>query len=140
VLRRLDHAAIFAMIAGTYTPFIILGLDGAWRIGMTIAVWAIAAAGIAVKLFAPAQRSTALSTLLYLVFGWMGIVAIEPLLHNLSPAVLILLGVGGGLYSVGVVFHALQRMPYQNAIWHGFVLAAAMVHFAAVSGMVAAAG
>jgi hemolysin III len=70
----------------------------------------------------------------------MGIVAVEPLLHGLSPAVLILLAVGGGLYSVGVAFHALQRMPYQNAIWHGFVLAAAMVHFAAVSGMVAAAG
>lgn len=140
VLRRFDHAAIFAMIAGTYTPFVILGLDGGWRIGMMIAVWAIAALGIGVKLFAPAQRSTRISTVLYLVFGWVGIVAIEPLLHSLSPAVLILLAVGGGLYSVGVVFHALQRMPYQNAIWHGFVLAAAMVHFAAVSGMVAAAG
>jgi hemolysin III len=80
------------------------------------------------------------SAVLYLVFGWIGIVAIEPLLHNLSPTVLILLAVGGGLYSIGVVFHALQRLPYQNAIWHGFVLAAAVVHFAAVSGMVAAAG
>jgi hemolysin III len=140
ILRRLDHAAIFAMIAGTYTPFTVLGLEGGWRIGMTIAVWAMAAVGIAVKLFAPAHRSTRISTALYLVFGWMGIVAIEPLLRGLSPAVLILLAVGGGLYSVGVVFHALQRMPYQNAIWHGFVLAAAMVHFAAVSGMVAVAG
>ncbi len=140
ILRRLDHAAIFAMIAGTYTPFTILGLEGGWRIGMTIAVWSLAAIGIAVKLFAPAHRSTRISTVLYLAFGWMGIVAIEPLLQGLSPAVLILLAVGGGLYSVGVVFHALQRMPYQNAIWHAFVLAAAMVHFAAVSGMVAAAG
>jgi hemolysin III len=140
ILRRLDHAAIFAMIAGTYTPFTILGLEGGWRIGMTIAVWALAAIGIAVKLFAPAQRSTRVSAALYLALGWMGIVAIEPLLHGLNPTVLILLAVGGALYSVGVVFHALQRMPYQNAIWHAFVLAAAMVHFAAVSGMVASAG
>jgi hemolysin III len=140
ILRRLDHAAIFAMIAGTYTPFTILGLEGGWRIGMTIAVWTLAGVGIAVKLFAPAQRSTRISTALYLALGWMGIVAIEPLLHGVNPGVLILIAVGGGLYSVGVVFHALQRMPYQNAIWHGFVLAAATVHFAAVSGMVAAAG
>ncbi len=140
ILRRLDHAAIFAMIAGTYTPFTILGLEGGWRIGMTVAVWAIAALGIAVKLFAPPDRSTRISTVLYLVFGWIGIIAIEPLLHGVSPMVLILLAVGGGLYSIGVIFHALQRMPYQNAIWHAFVLAAAMVHFAAVSGMVAAAG
>ncbi|HET7714066.1 MAG TPA: hemolysin III family protein, partial [Bauldia sp.] len=97
VLRRLDHAAIFVMIAGTYTPFTILGLEGGWRIGMTIAVWAIAAAGIAVKLFAPAHRSTRISTLAYLVFGWIGIIAIEPLLHSVSPGVLILLAIGGGL-------------------------------------------
>jgi hemolysin III len=140
ILRRLDHAAIFAMIAGTYTPFTILGLDGGWRIGMTVAVWALAGVGIAVKLFAPAQRSTRISTALYLALGWMGIIAIEPLLHSVSPTVLILIAVGGGIYSLGVVFHLLQRMPYQNAIWHGFVLAAAVVHFAAVSGMVAAAG
>jgi hemolysin III len=140
LLQRFDHAAIFAMIAGTYTPFTILGLEGGWRIGMTVAVWALAGVGIAVKLFAPARRSTRISTALYLALGWMGVVAIEPLLHGVSPAVLILIAIGGGLYSVGVVFHALQRMPYQNAIWHAFVLAAAMVHFAAVSGMVAAAG
>jgi hemolysin III len=140
VLRRLDHAAIFVMIAGTYTPFTILGLDGPWRVGMTIAVWAVAAAGVAVKLLAPASRSTRISTVLYLAFGWMGLVAIDPLLRGLSPAVLILIAVGGALYSIGVVFHALHRLPYQNAIWHAFVLAAAMVHFAAVSGMVAAAG
>ena len=128
------------MMDGTYTPFTILGLDGGWRIGMTVAVWALAGVGIAVKLFAPAQRSTRISTALYLALGWMGIIAIEPLLHSVSPTVLILIAVGGGIYSLGVVFHLLQRCPYQNAIWHAFVLAAAVVHFAAVSGMVAAAG
>jgi hemolysin III len=139
IFRRLDHAAIFVMIAGTYTPFTILGLDGTWRIAMTASVWTIAAIGVAVKLLAPAHRSTRISTALYLVFGWLGLVAVEPLLHGLSTAVLILLAVGGGIYTIGIAFHALQRMPYQNAIWHGFVLAAAIVHFAAVSGVVAAA-
>ncbi len=139
LLRRFDHAAIFAMIAGTYTPFTILVLGGAWRIWMTVAVWTIAAVGIGIKLFAPARRSTRVSTILYLAFGWMGIIAIGPLLDTLSPGLLVLLGIGAALYSLGTIFHALQKMPYQNAIWHAFVLAAAMAHFAAVSGVVLAA-
>jgi hemolysin III len=138
ILRRLDHAAIFLMIAGTYTPFTINGLTGAWSIAMTATVWSLAGLGIAMKLFAPLERSTFYSTILYLSFGWIGLIAIGPLLRGLSVPVLILLGVGGLLYSVGVVFHALQRLPYQNAIWHGFVLAAAAAHFAAVSGIVLA--
>lgn len=138
-LRRLDHAAIFAMIAGTYTPFTILALDDGWRIGMTVVVWGLASIGIAVKLFAPTQRSTRISAFLYLALGWIGVVALGPFLRNLSPLVLILLGIGGGLYSFGVVFHALERLPYQNAIWHAFVLAAAIVHFAAVYSVVTVA-
>jgi hemolysin III len=127
------------MIAGTYTPFTILGLEGGWRIGMTIAVWSLAAIGIAVKLFGATTRSTKVSAALYLVFGWMGIIAIEPLLRSVDPIALILIAIGGGLYSFGVVFHATERMPYQNAIWHAFVLAAAIVHFAAVAEIVTAA-
>lgn len=139
LLRRLDHAAIFVMIAGTYTPFTILGLQGGWRIGMTIAVWSLAAIGIAVKLFGATTRSTKVSAALYLVFGWMGIIAIEPLLRSVDPIALILVAIGGGLYSFGVVFHATEQMHYQNAIWHAFVLAAAIVHFAAVAEIVTAA-
>ena len=81
----------------------------------------------------------ALSMALYLALGWIGLIAIEPLLRSAGPAVLILIAIGGVIYSIGVIFHRWHRLPYQNAIWHGFVLAAAMVHFAAVSGMVAAA-
>jgi hemolysin III len=138
LLRRLDHAAIFVMIAGTYTPFTILGLEGGWRIWMTVLVWGIAAIGVGIKLFAPVKRSTRLSTILYLAFGWVGVIAIGPLLRGVGPPALILLAVGGALYTLGTIFHALQRMPYQNAIWHGFVLAAAAAHFAAVTEMVSA--
>lgn len=140
LLRRFDHAAIFAMIAGTYTPFTILGLDGVWAIGMTAAVWAIAALGIAIKLLTPAERFPVASTLLYLAFGWVGLIAIGPFLEALSTPVLILLGIGGALYSVGTVFHGLQQMPFQRAIWHGFVVAAAAVHFTAVLDFAALSG
>lgn len=138
LLRRLDHASIFLMIAGTYTPFTVNGLTGAWSIAMTTLVWTLAGIGVALKLFAPLHRSTFYSAILYLAFGWVGLIAIQPFLNGLSVPVLILLGVGGLLYSIGVVFHALQRLPYQNAIWHGFVLAGAAAHFAAVVGIVLA--
>jgi hemolysin III len=132
-LRRLDHAAIFAMIAGTYTPF-TLKLERGWAEGFTVAVWALAAAGIAVKLMrpGPAARRHAISVALYLALGWIGLLALGPFTASLGPATLLLLAVGGALYTGGVVFHLWQRLPYQNAIWHGFVLVAAGVHYAAV--------
>jgi hemolysin III len=140
-LRRLDHAAIFAMIAGTYTPF-TLKLERAWALGLTAAIWALAAAGIAAKLARPRLRIGplrigpnglhAISVALYLALGWIGLLAIGPFMASLGAPTLALLAVGGALYTAGVVFHLWQRLPYQNAIWHGFVLAAAGVHYAAV--------
>jgi hemolysin III len=132
-LRRLDHAAIFAMIAGTYTPF-TLKLERGWAEGLTAAVWALAAAGIAVKLLrpGPAARRHAISVALYLALGWIGLLALGPFTASLGTATLLLLAVGGALYTGGVIFHLWQRLPYQNAIWHGFVLVAAGVHYAAV--------
>ena len=131
-LRRLDHAAIFAMIAGTYTPF-TLKLERGWAIGLTSAVWALAAAGIAFKLLQlrPA-RLHFLSVALYLALGWIGLLALGPFTASLATDTLVLLAIGGALYTAGVVFHLWQRLPYQNAIWHGFVLVAAGVHYAAV--------
>jgi len=136
-LRRLEHAAIFAMIAGTYTPF-TLKLERGWAEGLTAAVWALAALGIAVKLARPrfaerhAGRLHAISVALYLALGWIGLLALGPFTASLDEDTLVLLAVGGGLYTAGVVFHLWQRLPYQNAIWHGFVLVAAGVHYAAV--------
>lgn len=134
-LRRFDHAAIFAMIAGTYTPFTLLGLKGAWSISLTAVIWAVAAIGIAIKLLNP-QRIETVSIGLYLALGWIGVVAAGPFMAAFDPVTLSLLAAGGILYSSGVVFHLWHRLPYQNAIWHGFVLAAAAVHYAAVVGVV----
>jgi hemolysin III len=130
-LRRCDHAAIFVMIAGTYTPFTVLRLDGAWSWGLTSAVWLIAAAGMLVKLSKGCDvRYVAIAP--YLLLGWVGIIAIDPLFRSLGWQTLALIAVGGALYSIGVLFHVWTRLPFQNAIWHGFVLAAASFHFAAV--------
>jgi hemolysin III len=133
-LQRFDHAAIFAMIASSYTPFTRL-LEPGWAIGLTASVWGIAGAGIAGKLSRPRGGGAprrAFSVLLYLALGWMGLIAIKPLMASLAWQTLLLIGIGGAIYSTGVIFHLWSRLPYQNAIWHGFVLAAAGVHYAAV--------
>jgi len=130
-LRRFDHAAIFAMIAGTYTPFTILGLQGGWSAGLTIGIWSVAAIGIALKLWQP-RRIEAISVALYLGLGWIGLIALHPFAVSLDTATLALLATGGILYSVGVVFHLWRRLPFHNAIWHGFVLVAAGIHYFAV--------
>lgn len=135
ILRRFDHAAIFLMIAGTYTPFILLKVNNAWGLGLLAVVWTMAAIGIAIKLFLP-RFLDGLSTALYLVQGWAVLAAWEPLHAALPAGILTLLMVGGVLYTVGVVFHLWNRLPYQNAIWHGFVLSAASCHYAAVIGVV----
>jgi hemolysin III len=131
VMRRLDHAAIFLMIAGTYTPFILIKMNNAWGLSLLAVVWIMAAIGIAIKLFAP-RFLEGLLTALYLVQGWAVIAAWEPLMSAMPGRVLTLLMVGGVLYTIGVVFHLWERLPYQNAIWHGFVLSAASCHYAAV--------
>jgi hemolysin III len=133
-LQRFDHAAIFAMIAGTYTPFTRL-LETGWAVGLTASVWGVAGAGIAGKLWRPRGGGAlrrAFSVGLYLALGWIGLIAIEPIVTSLAGSTLLLITVGGVIYSAGVVFHLWHRLAYQNAIWHGFVLAAACVHYAAV--------
>lgn len=136
VFRRLDHAAIFVMIAGTYTPFALIAIGGAWGLGLLAFVWSVALCGVLVKLFWP-RRLERLSVAAYLLLGWSIVVALDPLLGAVSAAGLLLLGIGGLLYSLGVVFHLWHRLPYQNAIWHALVLAAAACHFSAVLGEVA---
>lgn len=130
-LRRCDHAAIFVMIAGSYTPFTLLRLEGAWSWGLTTAVWSIAALGALIKLCRRCDLRYA-SVAPYLLLGWIGLIAIDPLFRSLGWDTLGLIGLGGALYVIGVGFHVWDRLPFQNAIWHGFVLAAASVHYAAV--------
>jgi hemolysin III len=131
VFRRLDHAAIFIMIAGTYTPFALMKMDAKWGFILLAVVWTMAAIGVAIKLFLP-RYLEGVTTGLYLVQGWAVVVAWHPLVSAVPGHVAFLLMLGGVLYTVGVVFHLWERLPFQNAIWHGFVLVAASVHFAAV--------
>jgi hemolysin III len=135
VFRRLDHAAIFLMIAGTYTPFVLIKMNNAWGLGLLAVVWTIALIGILIKLVVPRFLEGA-TVGLYLVQGWAIVAAWHPLVTAVPAWVAIMLGIGGLLYTIGVVFHLWERLPYQNAIWHGFVLTAASCHYAAVLGVV----
>lgn len=129
--RRLDHAAIFIMIAGSYTPLALVVIGGSWGYGLLAFVWTVALAGAAMKLCYP-LRYDGLSVIAYLLLGWSMVVAFEPLLNNASTTGLVLLITGGALYSLGVIFHLWEKLPYQTAIWHIFVLAAAACHFSAI--------
>jgi hemolysin III len=130
-LRRLDHAAIFLMIAGTYTPFTTCRLHGVWAIGMTTAVWIGAVTGAVLKLICP-HRVEKVSTVVYLALGWIILVGIRPLLSSIDVQTAVLIGVGGVLYTIGTVFYLWRALPFHNVIWHSFVLVAASCHYAAI--------
>jgi hemolysin III len=131
VLRRFDHSAIYLMIAGTYTPFVGQLKDGVASAGLLLGVWLTAIIGVALKLLMPGRFDrTAIA--LYLILGWSCVVAYGPISAALPNASLWLLVAGGVLYSIGVIFHAWRKLRFHNAIWHGFVLAAACCHYSAV--------
>lgn len=129
LLQRLDHSAIFLKIAGTYTPFSLITGQG---VVLTLGIWAAAVAGSVLKFVDPA-RFRALGIALYLGMGWAGLFAGSALLGALPTPVLVLILVGGSLYSLGVVAFLWTRLPHHTAIWHVFVLAASLVLYAAVA-------
>ena len=131
LLRRFDHAAIFLMIAGTYTPFTAIRFDGAWAISMTTIIWVLALVGAAGKLFFPRVGKN-IWIVFYVVMGWLVVAATGPLIEDVPLAGVILLLIGGILYTVGIPFYVWEKLPFRRAIWHGFVMAAAGVHYAAV--------
>jgi len=130
-LRRFDHAAIFVMIAGSYTPFFLSRIGGGWGWGMLAFVWSVAAFGVGLALGAP-RRFERLQLVAYLLLGWSIVVAGGPLFAQVAPAAILLLIVGGLFYSLGVPVHLWRRLGYHNAIWHGLVLIGAGCHYAAV--------
>lgn len=132
VLRRLDHSAIFIMIAATYTPFAANRLGELAGPLILSAIWVCAACGIALKVAFP-RRFEMASLALYLGMGWMIVTVIKPLAASLAAADFWLLMAGGFVYSAGVAFYVIERIPFHKAIWHGFVLAAAILHFSAVA-------
>ena len=131
VLRRFDHSAIYLLIAGTYTPFLVQMKNVLASVGLGVGVWLSAVIGIALKLALPG-RFDRLAVVLFLLLGWSGVIAYDSLASALPSASLSLLAIGGILYSVGALFHVWRGLRFQNAIWHGFVLLAASCHYAAV--------
>jgi hemolysin III len=131
-LRPYDHAAIFLMIAGSYTPFALVTIGGATGAALLAVVWLTALAGVALKLLRPRRLERA-ALALYLVLGWIGLPLLGPVIAALDPAALLLLGAGGVLYTGGVIFHLWRTLPHHNAIWHACVLAAASCHYLAIS-------
>lgn len=132
VLRRLDHAAIFIMIAATYTPFAVNRMGRPVGEVILVIIWLAATFGVVLKALFP-RRFEVVSIGLYLVMGWLIMTAIRPLAASVAAVDLWLLLAGGLTYSLGVVFYVSERIPYHKAIWHGAVLTAAVMHFSAIS-------
>jgi len=137
VLRKLDHCAIYILIAGTYTPFALVTLRGPWGWTLFGLAWGLAAVGIAQE-FVFGKGARRLSVLIYVVMGWMGAAALSPLAEQLGLGGLAWLLVGGVLYSVGIVFYMLdERVRHFHGVWHLFVLGGSAAHFIAVAFYVA---
>ena len=131
-LRKFDHSSIYLMIAGTYTALLVQMQDTTWAWILSAIVWGGSLGGIALKLLLPG-RFDRVSIAIYLMLGWVAVVAIKPLLMSLPSATLILVAVGGVMYSGGVIFYKWNSLKFQNALWHACVVAAAGCHFAGIA-------
>jgi hemolysin III len=132
VLRRLDHAAIFIMIAATYTPLAVNRLGYPTGDLILVAIWVTATIGVAMKLLFPG-RYERIAIAFYIAMGWMVVAVLKPLAASMAAMDFWLLIAGGLVYTAGVVFYVVDRIPFHKAIWHGFVLAAAVLQFSAVA-------
>ena len=130
-LKVFDHCAIYLLIAGTYTPFTLIGLRGPWGWGLFAAIWTLALAGVVFKLFFTG-RFRGLSTAIYIAMGWLVLVAIKPLLAALDAWTFGWLLAGGVFYTLGTVFYHRPSLPYSHAIWHLFVVAGSVCHYVSV--------
>lgn len=130
-LKVLDHAAIYLLIAGTYTPFTLVGLRGGWGWTLFGIVWGLAVCGVIFKLFATG-RFRRISTGIYIAMGWMVLIAARPMVQRMDPTVIAWLVAGGLAYTAGTFFYHHRRLVYSHAIWHGFVLAGSVCHGVAV--------
>jgi hemolysin III len=135
ILRRFDHSAIYVLIAATYTPVIMQVKDSIFAVAMLIGVWCVAIVGVVLKLALPG-RYDRFAVGLYLAMGWSGVMLYDAVVAALPAMALWFVVAGGALYSFGVIFHAWQRLRFQNAIWHSFVLLGAACHYTAVLDLV----
>lgn len=130
-LRTLDHSSIFLLIAGTYTPFMLVNLRGPWGWSLLAAIWTLALTGIVLRLMLRG-RLHGLVVSLYVAMGWAVVVAVKPMLEHVATGGLALLAAGGIAYTGGVAFYKWRLLPYNHAIWHGFVLLGSALHYFAV--------
>ena len=130
-LRIFDHSAIYLLISGTYTPFLLVSLRGPWGWSLFGVIWGLALAGVLFK-FWFVERFAILSTAVYIAMGWLVVIAAKPVITHLSLTAIIWLLAGGLAYTGGVVFFAAKRIPYSHAIWHLFVLAGSICHYFAI--------
>ena len=131
IFRVMDHAAIYVLIAGTYTPFALLNLRGVWGWWLCAAIWVLAIIGVIFTALIRHRLSRA-TTVIYVVMGWMGLLAGKPAFDHLSAWAIIWLLGGGLLYTAGTLFYAWERLRYGHAIWHVFVLGGSICHYIAV--------
>jgi hemolysin III len=131
VFRIMDHAAIYLLIAGTYTPFTLTLLRGGWGWSLFGIVWGLGLAGIIFKVFF-VNRFNIVSTIVYLLMGWMILIAGKPLIENVPVGGLYFLLAGGAAYSLGTIFYLWEKLPFHHAIWHLFVLGGSICHFFAI--------
>jgi hemolysin III len=131
VFKVIDHASIFLLIAGTYTPFLLVGIKGSLAWTFLIVIWGLALLGVTFKAFF-IQRLQRISVLFYVLMGWLSVVVIKAMLEKFPPGVLIWLATGGVTYTVGVIFYTLKRVPYMHVVWHFFVLGGSLCHYMAV--------
>lgn len=127
-LKTLDHSAIYFLIAGSYTPFLLVGLRTNLAIGLMVVIWLIAILGVIMKV-SFVYRFKAFSLISYLIMGWLSLVVVYQLVTHLDIRAVIWLIAGGVIYSLGVIFYTVKRIPYNHAIWHLFVLAGCVCHF-----------
>jgi hemolysin III len=131
VFGTLDHAAIFLLIAGTYTPFTLVTLRGGWGWSLFGVIWGLAIAGVVLEAVTRG-RARRLQLVLYLVMGWSVVLAARPLFQELAPGGLALILAGGLAYTLGVIFFVWRSLPFHHAVWHVFVLGGSVCHFFAV--------
>jgi hemolysin III len=132
IFRKLDHCSIYLLIAGTYTPFTLVTLRGAWGWSLFGVIWGLAALGIAQEAWL-AKGARIVSLVIYVLMGWLAVIAVSPLIDALTPAGFAWLAAGGMLYTAGIVFYAFdEKLRHGHGIWHLFVLAGSVSHYFAI--------
>ncbi|KUO53636.1 MAG: hypothetical protein APF76_11970 [Desulfitibacter sp. BRH_c19] len=128
VFRVLDHVSIYLVIAGSYTPIALVAMKGTWGWIIFVLIWSLAALGIVLKIFTM-NKSKYFSSFLYILMGWLIVIAIKPMLNTVPPGLFLWLLIGGLTYTLGIVFYICKKIPFNHGIWHIFVLGGTIIHY-----------